>query len=285
MRRALFVLALLPLLLEAAPVPKEKEGQQLAKQYGTPVDPLKDCKFTLDGTKLTVTAGKGDHDLSVQHKVLNAPRVLKEIEGDFEMTVKASGEYPKGAKSATERATIAFFGHGLLVWDDENNYVRLEKAFIDRLNGNPPTTYGSWELFAGGKWVRAGTSADFTFDPTDTAHFKLARKGSTFTASISKDGKEWKELEPIEAEMGKKLKVGVAVVHICDTPFDAVFEDYSLMATKVKEEKLMTDIGERHQGTSSVLLLLVVLNKWKHKLLLSDAGMKPLTRDSSSGES
>jgi regulation of enolase protein 1 (concanavalin A-like superfamily) len=237
MRRALFVLALLPLLLVAAPVPKETDTQKLAKLFGTPVDPLQDCKFTLDGTRLTVTAGKGDHDLSVQNKVLNAPRVLKEIEGDFEMRVKVSGEYPKGAKSGTERTNIVFYGHGLLVWDDEDNYVRLEKAYVDRLNGTPPTTYGSWELFAGGKWVRAGTQADFTFDPTDTAHLKLARKGSTFTASLSNDGKAWKELEPIEAEMGKTLKVGVAAVHICDTPFDAVFEGYELKATKVKEEK------------------------------------------------
>ena len=84
MRRALLVLVTGPLLLLAAPVPKDTDAQKLAKLYGTPVDPLKDCKFTLDGGKLTVTAGKGDHDLSVQNKEMNAPRVLKEIEGDFE---------------------------------------------------------------------------------------------------------------------------------------------------------------------------------------------------------
>ncbi len=237
MRRTLLALFALPLLLVAAPVPKETDAQKLAKLYGTPVDPLKDCKFTLDGTKLTITAGKGDHDLSVQNKVLNAPRVLKEIEGDFEMKVKVSGEYPKGAKAGTERANLVFYGHGLLVWDDEKNYVRLEKAYVDRLDGTPTYTYGSWELFAGGEWKRQGTQSDYTFEATDTAHFKLARKGSVFTASISKDGKEWKELDPIEAEMGKTLKVGVAAVHICDTAFDAVFQDYEMKATKVKEEK------------------------------------------------
>jgi regulation of enolase protein 1 (concanavalin A-like superfamily) len=237
MRRSLLVLFALPLLLVAAPIPKETEAQRLARLYGTPVDPAKDCKFTLDGDKLTITAGKGDHDLSVQSKEMNAPRVLKEIEGDFEMKVKVSGTYPKGAKGASEKRTLVFYGHGLLVWDDEKNYVRLEKAYVDRLDGSPTYTYGSWELFAGGEWKRQGALSDYTFDEKDTAHFKLARKGSVFTASISKDGKEWKDLDPIEAEMGKKLKVGVAAVHICDTAFDAVFEGYEMKATKIKEEK------------------------------------------------
>lgn len=236
MRRTLLFLIAAPLLL-AAPVPKESDAQKLAKLFGMPVDPLKDCKFTLDGTKLTINVGKGDHDLSTQNNVLNAPRVLKEIEGDFEMAVKVNCKYPKEAKAGTDRATIVFYGLGLLVWDNEKNYVRLEKAYVDSLDGSPVYSYGSWELFADGKWLRAGSSADYVFDPTDTAYLKLARKGNAFTASISKDGKEWKELEPIKAEMSKTLKVGVVAVHICDTPFNAVFEDYSLKATKVKEEK------------------------------------------------
>ncbi len=237
MRRVLPLLVALPLLAVAAPIPKETDAQKLARLFGTPVDPAKDCKFTLDGDKLTVTAGKGDHDLSVQSNEMNAPRVLKEIEGDFEMKVKVSATYPKGAKGASEKRTLVFYGAGLLVWDDEKNYVRLEKAYVDRLDGTPTYTYGSWELFAGGEWKRQGMQSDFTFETNDTAHFKLSRKGSVFSAAISKDGKEWKELDPIEAEMGKKLKVGVCAVHICDTAFDAVFESYELKATKIKEEK------------------------------------------------
>jgi regulation of enolase protein 1 (concanavalin A-like superfamily) len=238
MRRSLLVLFAAPLLLVAAPIPKETDAQKLAKLYGLPVDPAKDCKFTLSGDKLTITAGKGDHDLSVQSNEMNAPRVLKEIEGDFEVTVQVSGDYPKGAKGASEKRTIVFYGSGILVWDDTNNYVRLEKAYVDGLNGTPINCYGSWELFAGGEWKRQGSNADYVFGEKDTAHLKLARKGNVFTASMSKDGKEWKELDPIEAEMGKTLKVGVAAVHICDTGFDAVFEGYDLKATKIKEEKV-----------------------------------------------
>jgi regulation of enolase protein 1 (concanavalin A-like superfamily) len=237
MRRLLPLLLALPLLAVAAPVPKETDEGRLAKLFGTPVDPAKDCKFTLKDGKLTIAVGKGDHDLSVQSKEMNAPRVLKEIEGDFEMQVKVNAEYPKGAKGANEKRTLAFYGAGLLVWDDESHYVRLEKAYVDRLDGTPTYTYGSWELFAGGEWKRAGNQSDFKFETTDTAHFKLARKGTTFTASISKDGKEWKDLDPIEAEMGKKLKVGVAAVHICDLGFDAVFEDYTLKAKETEEKK------------------------------------------------
>jgi regulation of enolase protein 1 (concanavalin A-like superfamily) len=236
MRRSLLVLFAMPLLF-AAPVPKETDADKLGRLFGKPVDPAKDCKFTLDGTKLTISAGKGDHDLSVQSNEMNAPRVLKEIEGDFEVKVKVSGDYPKGAKGASEKRTIVFYGSGILVWDDEKHYVRLEKAYVDGLNGTPINCYGSWELFAGGEWKRRGSNVDYIFDAKDTAYLKLSRKGKTFTASMSKDGKDWTELEPIEAEMGKKLSVGVAAVHICDTGFDAVFEEYELKATKVFEEK------------------------------------------------
>lgn len=238
MRRLPFLSVLaLPLLAVAAPIPKETDAEKLAKLFGTPVDPLKDCKFTLDGTKLTLTAGKGDHDLAVEAKEMNAPRVVKEIEGDFSVSVKVSGEYPKGAKGATEKRTIVFYGAGILVWEDEKNYVRLEKAYIDSLNGTPVNCYGSWELRAGGEWVRRGTNEDFKMDAKDPAYLKLARKGNKFTAAISTDGKKWTELEEIEAEMGKKVKIGVCAVHICDTGFDTVFEDYQLKADKVKEEK------------------------------------------------
>jgi regulation of enolase protein 1 (concanavalin A-like superfamily) len=239
MRRALPLLLALPLLAVAAPVPKETDAEKLARLFGTPIDPLKDCKFTLAEGKLTVTAGKGDHDLAVEAKEMNAPRVLKEIEGDFTVSVKVSGDYPKGAKGANEKRTIVFYGAGLLVWEDEKNYVRLERAYVDRLDGTPTYTYGSWELRAGGEWVRQGTQEDFPMTGSDPAWFKLSRKGNTFTAAISKDGKEWKELEAIDAEMGKKVKVGVCAVHICDTAFDTAFENYELKATEVKkpEEK------------------------------------------------
>jgi len=118
----------MPLVAFAAPIHKETDAQKLQKLYGTPVDPLKDCKFTVDGSKLTITAGKGDHDLAVEAKILDAPLVLKEIEGDFSMVVKVSGDFPKRAKGATEKRSLVFYGAGLLVWEDENNYVRLERA-------------------------------------------------------------------------------------------------------------------------------------------------------------
>jgi regulation of enolase protein 1 (concanavalin A-like superfamily) len=235
MRRSLLLLPFVSLVV-AAPVPKETETDKLYRHFGSPVDPAKDCKFTLDGTKLTVNVGKGDHDLSVQSNEMNAPRVLKEIEGDFTVSVKVSGDYPKGAKGASEKRTIAFYGAGILVWNDEKNYVRLEKAYVDGLNGTPVNCYGSWELFAGGEWLRRGTNEDYKYDPKDTAYLKLSRKGNVFTAAMSKDGKEWRELDEIEAEMGKTLKVGVCAVHICDTGFDAVFDDYQLKADKVKEQ-------------------------------------------------
>ena len=233
--RRLLLLPLFALLAVAAPVPKETDADKLYKLFGTALDPAKDCKFTLADAKLTITAGKGDHDLAVEAGEMNAPRVLKEIEGDFSVSVKVTATYPKGAKGANEKRTIVFYGAGILVWEDEKNYVRLEKAYVDGLSGGPTNTYGSWELRAGGEWKRRGSNADFVFDTNDPAYLKLTRKGNTFTASISKNNKDWTDMEGIDAEMGKKVKIGVCAVHICDTGFDSTFEDYTLKAT-VKDE-------------------------------------------------
>src|SRR5438046_9849061 len=76
-------LSLFGLLAAAAPVPKETNEQQLARLFGTPVDPNKDCEFAFDGKKLTVRVGKGDHALHTTGPRTGAPRTLREVEGDF----------------------------------------------------------------------------------------------------------------------------------------------------------------------------------------------------------
>ena len=40
---------------------------------------------------------------------------------------------------------------------------------------------------------------------------RLQRKGDTLLASVNYDGKEWKELKPLEVKLPAKLKLGVSL--------------------------------------------------------------------------
>ena len=231
MKRAPFLILAfaLPIVALAAPAPKD----QLA-HWGKPVDPAKDCKFEVkDGKlKITVPGGKEPHDLSAElNAPMEAPRVLKEIEGDFQMEVNvAAFAVPEGTAGGTER-NVAFWGAGFWVWQDEKNYVRLERAMFRREEQAP--CYISFELRKNGEFVKFGTPEDGTLDPKKGAVLRLKRKGNSFTAAVSEDaGKTWNELKTLEAELGKKLLAGVVAVNTSKADFAPEFEKYTLGGAK-----------------------------------------------------
>src|SRR5947209_9057939 len=67
--------------------------------WGTAIDPDGDCKFTVAKDALTITVPGTDHALCIEQNRMNAPRVLRSVEGDFICQVKVSGKYPTGASS------------------------------------------------------------------------------------------------------------------------------------------------------------------------------------------
>jgi hypothetical protein len=59
-----------------------------------PVDLQEDCRFDRRGDKLTITVpGKG-HEFAVAKGRLNAPRLQRDVEGDFVMEVRVGAASP-----------------------------------------------------------------------------------------------------------------------------------------------------------------------------------------------
>lgn len=233
-RLALLLLAACPLLAVSAPAPKDALAA-----WGKAVDPAKDCTFEAAGTKLKVRVpgGKEPHDLSAElNAPMHAPRVLKEIEGDFQMDVTvAAFEVPAGAEGGTER-NVAFFGAGFLVWQDEKNYVRLERAMFRRGEEQAPC-YISFELRKNGEFVKYGTPSDGNLDPKKPATLRLKRKGNSFTAAVTEDdGKTWNELKSLDAELDNKVQAGVVAVNTAKADFTPEFDKYTL--GELKEAKV-----------------------------------------------
>ncbi|RPI14381.1 MAG: hypothetical protein EHM65_04670, partial [Acidobacteriales bacterium] len=79
------------------------------------IDPQGDSRMSLDERggflRITVT---GYHDLWPANRTYNAPRLMREVQGDFTVETKIDGPNR--------------WCGGLLVWKDQNNYVRLERG-------------------------------------------------------------------------------------------------------------------------------------------------------------
>src|SRR5262245_43971475 len=88
----------------AAPVPRPKEGA-FEKGWGRPRDPDKDCKLTLGATSLAIEVPGKPHLLhrGGQRPLLNAPRLLRGVEGDFVAEVRVTSDWAVSLLSSDPR--------------------------------------------------------------------------------------------------------------------------------------------------------------------------------------
>lgn len=204
--------------VQAAPAPQVKAP---LKEWGEVIDPDRDCQIKGNADQLTITVPGGSHDLGPARK--NAPRILHEVEGDFAVQVKVTGDFNPGAVPAVA-GTVAFNGAGLLVWENESNYLRLERNQWQRPNG-PALQYPPLlEYWKNGR-------AAFTLRPTDkpffqgrSTHLRLERRGQRIRASVSHDGVRWTAGHTLATAFGRRVKVGIDAVNTSREPFTVTFE-------------------------------------------------------------
>ena len=98
MPRLLLLLLLAPLAV-AAPVPKNTARERIEKEFGKIVDPKGDCGFDVKGDSLTITM-PADEVRDITKGVDTAPRVEREVTGDFVLTVTISAPLTKKAEVA-----------------------------------------------------------------------------------------------------------------------------------------------------------------------------------------
>ncbi len=201
------------------------------KKWGELVDPEKDCVFRVDKGTLHVKIPPTPHVLSAEIGTVNAPRILRAVEGDFRAEVSVHGAIPADARSLLN-GRWPFYASGLLAWQDEGNYIRLERARMFYIPAGIWRCYVGWELRQNGQMQRGGRWEDGLLDAEKPAHFKLDRAGDSFIGSFSMDGKEWKQLPPISAEFTRKLKVGIAAINNTPTAYEAAFENFSMQEKK-----------------------------------------------------
>jgi regulation of enolase protein 1 (concanavalin A-like superfamily) len=198
----------------------EPKGVELPG-WGEAIDPDKDCQITDDKGSLRLSVPGTRHDLVGTIGRMNAPRVMREVEGDFVVTVKVAGDFRAGGKSTNPKG-VPFNGAGILVWSDVDNFIRLERAAVTR--GGKIKTSVSFEEFEGGTNGASHSEAMMGGD----CWVRMERKGSRIHGSISFDGKTWKELNPIQTVWPDKLKIGLVAVNSSSLPFSVTFEQFEL---------------------------------------------------------
>ena len=187
-----------------------------------PTDPDGDCKFKEDNGKLTITVPAKAHLLNVEGNAKNSPRLLSDIEGDFTVQVRVGGDFAFGA-ATTDGGGLSWIGAGLLLWGDDNTFLRLERA---KWAGRPDwPSYANWEVCEGGK-VKP-PKLNFKLSAAET-YLRLERRGKQIRASYSEDGQNWNKVTWLDIALPAKVKIGVLVGTNTARPFAPTFDQFQL---------------------------------------------------------
>jgi hypothetical protein len=192
---------------------------ELIPGWGQVTDPDGDCAVTLDGRKVVIKVPGKLHDLSPTQGRINAPTVLADIGGDFLAQVKVPGDiHPKGeSKRAGKPATS---GAGLLVWQDDQHYLRLERTAYCR--EKTLITEVNFQLRKG-----EGRPMNLAYRiPAGTCYLRLHRWKGKLYALVSPNGITWDDSIPPQSDpFASSIKVGVVAVNSDSQPFAAQLEE------------------------------------------------------------
>ena len=208
-------------------VPVKPETRAPVKSARTPAnwgdvtDPDEDCQVLMDKEmqRAAIAVPGTAHLLSAELGRMNAPRILREITGDFEVRVKVTGtSQPRGRTTTTHYNP--YHGAGILVWQDPENYVRLEIA--SDLRKGKVFSYANFELRQAGR-----LAVTWGLKIVDgSSYLRLKRRGDLIHGSFSPDGDHWTPFSPMIVDLKDRLKVGVLAVNSASKPLKAGFEEF-----------------------------------------------------------
>jgi regulation of enolase protein 1 (concanavalin A-like superfamily) len=222
------VLSLMVCVVLAAPAPKYS--------WDRPVDPDHDCKFvTKDGT-VTIELPGTDHELA-KRKRFNAPRILRDIEGDFVLQARVRGSFRPSVKSSVdgEEPRVAA---GLVLISDDKNYLRLEYEAYRR---DGEQHIGPAFKMLGEQTIEMELEPPWKQDHRaneERIYLRLDRRGDFLSEAISLDGKTWTSHIKMEnfLKLPKKVKVGLAAYSTSTESFKCRFDQLKLTKGRKKSE-------------------------------------------------
>jgi regulation of enolase protein 1 (concanavalin A-like superfamily) len=212
---------MLTVVLSLSATGAEDNGRTIAR-WGATMDPDRDCQFADDQGKLTITVPGTYHDLthSQGRDQLNAPRVIQEVTGDFDLQVKVHA-FPLPAENTSTSNGVCFISSGLLIWQDADNFIRLDRASAAGL----PTPGVLMEFYEKGKQT---VQAAEPIEDKDV-HLRVTRKGPKLTFAFSENGDQWTTIHTSEIPLPGAVSVGVLAINTTTRKFEPQFSGLKLV--------------------------------------------------------
>lgn len=200
--------------------------------WGNPINPAGDCQFKVADGKLTITVpgAAKPHDLSPEMSSTTAPRVVRPVKGDFTIQVRVDGEFQPSGES-TQTGRTGYTGAGLVVFADNENFVRIEHATLN-LGGARAIPYTNFEIRVNGRLEQPGTTGDLPTEPDKPTGLRLERRGNQMRGAMSHDGEHWHYGKP--KELGAQpwdenaIVAGVAAISTSKQNFSPIYSQLTL---------------------------------------------------------
>ncbi|WP_050785721.1 DUF1349 domain-containing protein [Pedosphaera parvula] len=210
--------------------PAHAEVESNLPRWGQVVDPDGDCKFFVaqDTLLIHVPGSAHAHDLAAEIDRVNAPRVLRQVKGDFTIQVRVDGRFAPGEES-TQENRVGYNGAGLVVMANPQNVVTLARAVLQH-PGEGPVPYANFEIRINGNLQRIGMTGDHPLPKTGPVFLRLQRRGSKITGAVSLNGDHWDELgsRKIPNKWRKKLQAGVVAISTSTEEFNPQFSEFKI---------------------------------------------------------
>ncbi len=209
-----------------APPPLDTKNAESIPGWGNVINPDGDCTLAFTDGKLTVNLPGTDHALMPESHRTNAPRVMQEVSGPFDVQVKVTQHFKTNVKTIVA-GRKPYQDAGLLVWLDDRNNLKLAPAQIERdgksfrffhLEFRHDGQYGEMPL------PREATSLLHA----STYYLRLQIHSDKTSASVSGDGVKWFSTSLPGGGLPEKLQVGLIAENNTTSPLTIGFEEFSV---------------------------------------------------------
>jgi S1-C subfamily serine protease len=194
------------------------------------------CEANLaEGIKMTHSPGATIIDLpggvpinnAPQYNLFNAPCALIRAEGDFIATVGVENTFDPGGEGIVvptgKKLPFSFQSAGILIWQDEKNFVRLERSKgsdgkISMLNRILVEVYKNGREAA----------VHYIDVPEQPVVLVAVRKGGSLRLLFALPPKQLAVFHEMAVDFNKDVFVGLAAANLSKRPFQAKLVNFSL---------------------------------------------------------
>ncbi len=221
------------------------------KKLGPLIDPARDCRMFKDDNRfrLTIDIPGKLHTLSPRltdnsnRPINNAPMTLTDVNGDFVSVVQISGEINPGSTLPRDRQVrsfpFTFQSAGLIVYQDKNNFFRLERAGSIVTRSLTPLHRLVIEAVKDGKQAMEPIYRDVP--ETELLLVLQRRKNRIKCMFVPQGTNQIFTFRDFAFSLPSKVKVGLSATNISAQPFTATFENFTLLSNSTELDDELND--------------------------------------------